>query len=271
MSDPSPTPARPLPSSTTLMIRDGAAGLEVFMVMRHRQVDFAASALVFPGGKVDAGDSAPEVLARARRRLPAPVTDEEIPYRVAAIREAFEECGLLLCRPHGQDALVDAARAEALGPKYRRPLDRREISFAAFVEAEQLDPACDLMVPFAHWITPVMMPKRFDTRFYLAAAPGDQMALHDGREAVDSLWADPRQLAEDARRGKASIVFATLMQLDKLGRAGTVAEALALAAAQPVVTVCPEFSQTPKGPLLRIPREAGYGIEEMIVTDLARP
>lgn len=260
-------PSPPIPSATILLIRDGAPGLEVFMVKRHREVDFASGALVFPGGKVDTGDHAEDFLKIADKILPP----TELTYRIAAIREAFEECGVLLCRPQNSEHLVNSGRAHELGPIYRTKLDRRDISFATFAKTEALEPACDLLTPFAHWITPIGMPKRFDTRFYLAAAPQDHTASHDGRETVDSLWANPSHLIREAEAKRATIVFATLMQLIKLSRANTVNEAIHQARQDPVVTVIPEFLKTPAGPILKIPREAGYGIEEMLVQGLARP
>ena len=102
-------PAEPKPSATILLLRDGPDGLEVFMVQRHHQIDFATGALVFPGGKVDPADAVPALSTPAVAGLP----DGERALRVAAIRETFEESGVLLARPRGGDALVDAARVRS--------------------------------------------------------------------------------------------------------------------------------------------------------------
>lgn len=226
-------PARP--ASTVLLLRDGAQGLEVFMVVRHHQIDFASGALVFPGGRVEPGD------------LTLAGGDEAVAFRIAAIRETWEECGVLLGCP--------GAPPPAAG------------DFAAMLAARGLVPDCTALAHFAHWITPVPVPKRFDTHFFLAAAPADQDAVHDGGEAVDSVWIRPRDALAEAEAGTKKIVFPTRMNLTKLGRSNSVAEAFAAARARPVVTVLPQQRNTPEGRYLRIPAEADYGGEEFLAGD----
>ena len=161
-----------LPASTIVLLRDGAAGLETFMVVRHHAIDFASGALVFPGGRMEATDAE---LAEAGDRAQHEA-DPLAPHKVAAIREAFEECGALIARPRGEDGLVSAERAAALG---------RGAPLAPLMAREGLVPAIDRLVPFAHWITPAFLPKRFDTHFFLTLAPPDQALAHDRREAVE--------------------------------------------------------------------------------------
>jgi len=257
-SVPAATPARL--AATVLILRDGAAGMEVFMVVRHQEIDFASGALVFPGGKLAAGDSDPRVRDRCSGAESLP--PDQLALRVGAIREAFEECGVLLAREGGDAALIGPARLEQLGLRYRRPLDLGEIGIADMLEAENLTLACEELVPFAHWITPAFMPKRFDTYFYLAVAPPQQVALHDGREMVDSVWLRPADALAQAAAGSRTIVPATLLNVAKLGFSASVAEALAAARAQPVVTVQPELVQGTDEVLLRIPAEAGYRVTE---------
>ncbi len=243
-----PAPVAPRPAASILLLRDGPAGLETFMVVRHHQIDFASGALVFPGGRMEAADA--EIVA-------APA-DPLAPFKVAAIREAFEECGVLLARAEGEDGFVPAARAAALD---------RAAPFADLMAREELAPALDALVPFAHWITPDFVPKRFDTHFFLAVAPADQALVHDGREAVDSVWISPRQaLAEHGRRFK--LLFPTHRNLWKLAAHADAASALAAARSTPVVTVQPERVTVDGGPGLRIPAEAGYGGEAFSVVGL---
>lgn len=238
-----PVPARP--ASTVLLLRDGAEGLEVFMVVRNDAVHFAANALVFPGGRVDAPDG--------------PGYEG---LRVGAIRETFEECGLLLARPHGTRTLLGPDALLGIADRHRAALARGEISMPAVAAAERLDLATDFLVPFAHWITPASMAKRYDTHFFLAAAPPDQLALHDGGETVDSVWITPAQAIAEAQAGRFKLVFPTFMNLQKLGRHPTVAAAIEAARATRVVTVEPVAIKH-DGALrqLRIPLEAGYGGE----------
>ncbi len=255
-------------AATVLLLRDGARGLEVFMVVRHQQIDFASGALVFPGGKLAAGDSDPRV--RARCGGADGLSADEIALRVGGLREAFEECGVLLARADNASELIGPERLLELGPRYRQALDRGEIGIADMLEAEHLVLALDALVPFAHWITPSFMPKRFDTFFYLAVAPPEQIALHDGTELVDSVWLRPADALEQAQSGQRTIVPATLLNVRKLGFSGTVDEALAAARSQIVVTVLPEVVEQPGVLRLRIPASAGYGVTEFEAPGLSR-
>jgi len=242
--------AIPRTASTLLILRDGPAGLETFMVVRHHEIDFASGALVFPGGRVGAPD-----VELGGRMAPG---DPLAAFKAAAIREAFEECGMLLARASGEDALLPASRVEKLD---------RAAPFADLMAREKLVPALDALVPFAHWITPKFLPKRFDTHFFLALAPYDQTLAHDGREAVDSVWISPRQaLEEHGRRYK--LLFPTYRNLWKLSAFSDTASALADARSTPVVTVLPEKIAVDGGPGLKIPAEAGYGGEVFSVAGL---
>lgn len=260
-------PATPIPAATVLLIRDGAAGLEVFMVVRHHQIDFASGALVFPGGKIAKGDSDPTL--RLRCDGAEDLDDITLGLRVAAIREVFEECGILLARPRGDARLLGAARLLALDA-LRAPLDKGEIGIGALAEQEDLTLACDLLVPFAHWITPAMMPKRFDTHFYLAAAPEDQIAVHDGTESVDSVWIAPQQALSEGDAGTRTVIFPTYLNLQKLARSRTVAEAVATARQGQIVTVEPWVEKRESGDVLRIPAEADYDVTEQLLDTVRR-
>jgi 8-oxo-dGTP pyrophosphatase MutT (NUDIX family) len=240
------------PAATVLLVRDGAAGLEVFMVVRHHEIDFASGALVFPGGSVDAGD---RLIAADPGPCGAATGLDELDRasRVAAVRETFEECGVLLARPRGSDALVEGARAAAIRAKSEgKP-------FGETIAAEGLELALDPLIPFARWITPPILPKRFDARFYIVAAPSDQLAIHDGSESVDSVWTSPARALAEAETGKYTLVFATRLNLQLLARSPDVASALSAARARRVVTVEPVAVKTDTGYTMRIPIEAGYG------------
>ena len=225
------------------------------MVKRHHQIDFAGGALVFPGGKVEAQDEHPSWLD-----LAPGLSDAERPLRVAAVREAFEECGVLLardaagvsCRP-GAD--LDAAREALAGGA----------PFADLIAGLGLKLDPQALTPFARWITPEMMPKRFDTWFYLADAPADQLAACDGKETVDAEWIAPDEALRLAETGERTIIFPTRMNLQRLAQSGSVAEAKAASRARPLVTVTPFVEQRPGGPILILPEEAGYGrVEELL-------
>ncbi|MGI9408584.1 MAG: NUDIX hydrolase [Hyphomicrobiaceae bacterium] len=253
-------PVRPRPSATVLLARDSADGIELFMVVRHHQIDFASGALVFPGGSLDPGDRDPRL--RTLADGVDDIDDNVLAVRVAAAREAFEECGVLYARAEGSDSIVDGQRAAALGEKYRSKLEANAIGLADIAEAEGLRLCLDQLHHFAHWITPVHMPKRFDTHFFLARAPADHHLVHDGSEAVDSVWIKPDQALKDADAGKQTLVFATRLNIERAGRSRTVAEAIERTTSDPIIPVLPDVEKTDKGRILRIPIEAGYGRSE---------
>lgn len=261
----STAPRPPLPSSTLLMLRDDAAGPQVFMVKRHHAIDFASGAMVFPGGKLAEGDSDP---ALGRHLRPGSFDPALTSFALGAIREAFEESGLLLARRKGQGNFLSAEDVAKLD-HWREPLNTGAKTLRDMAEAEQLDYALDALVTFAHWVTPVNMPKRFDTWFFLAPAPAGQIGSHDGSESVDSEWVHP-QAALDAWEKRARvIVFPTRMQLVKLARAASMADAFAKARGEPIVTVMPVLDKAAPGePHLRIPAEAGYGITGIPVSQI---
>ncbi|MEM7767065.1 MAG: NUDIX hydrolase [Pseudomonadota bacterium] len=256
--DGSKTPAIPRLSATILLLRDGPA-LEVLMVKRHYEIDFASGALVFPGGKAVPRDGVDAWAAHTDGDF----TGEALSARVAAVREAFEESGVLLARhaaSRGADApLVGTDISDKLAPM-RGPVDRGEVDFLALIEAHDLVLALDRLVPFGHWITPVMMPKRFDTYFYLAATPPDQVAEQDGRETTEAVWVTAENALAAEAAGEATIIFPTRMNLKRLALASTTQEALDRFAASPAPTVLPEVTRDENGsPCLRIPEVEGYG------------
>ena len=219
------------------------------MVVRHHEIDFASGALVFPGGSVEPGDGGIPIEGNRDAALPA----DMVALRVGAIRETFEECGLLLARERGSETVVTHAVASAV------ERDGGRADFAGALQRHGLVPAIDLLQPFAHWVTPTFMPKRFDTHFFLAAAPPGQLAAHDGRENVDSVWINPAHALSEAKAGRYTIIFPTRLNLQMLAPASTVAEAMTQARARTIITVMPEPVKLASGRGLRIPIEAGYG------------
>jgi 8-oxo-dGTP pyrophosphatase MutT (NUDIX family) len=235
------------PAATVVLLRDESQGLEVFMVRRHHQIDFAGGALVFPGGKV-----APEDVELGQTLAP---DDALAAFRVAAIRELFEESGLLLAEgATGDGHGLNAAPLDRL----RTELVQEGVGFTRLLERLELRPALGALLPFAHWITPEMVPKRFDTHFFLARMTDNTVLRHDGDETVDSLWIKPSDAIEAAQAGQHTIIWPTLMNLQKLARNHSVAEAWRTTQEGTVVTVLPCLVDTPQGKRMRIPQEAGY-------------
>ena len=162
------------PAATIMLLRDGPLGIEVFMVVRHHAIDFAAGALVFPGGRVEESDIE---IAAGDCPNPDGLDIDALAFRVAAIRETFEECGVLLARPLGSDQLIEAGTLQRLEDQHRAALNAGSIGFDAVLASEALLPAPDRLVHFAHWITPSNQPKRYDTHFFLAEAPPEHLAV----------------------------------------------------------------------------------------------
>ncbi len=255
-----PAEITPLPSATILVIRDRrAGGIEVLMQQRHANMKFMPNALVFPGGKVDKEDA--ELVDRLRGSEGQPAEIRAL--QVAAIREAFEEAGLLLARRRGSTALITGAEHGRLG-EARSALNARKLTFAAFAEAEDLELAGELLVPFANWVTPRRAPQRFDAHFFLAPAPPGQDAAHDDGESVDTVWIAPEDALTGAKDGSRPIVFPTYCNLYRLGENVTVATAMAAAASKSVIRIEPWMEDRPEGRYTCIPKDVGYAVTEMM-------
>ncbi|HWZ38280.1 MAG TPA: NUDIX hydrolase [Bradyrhizobium sp.] len=256
----------PRDASTILLLRDSKAvkvdgtsrdEIEVFMMVRHYEIDFNSGALVFPGGSVDRNDK--EIIERSELYTGGEGLDAaSLSFRIAAIRETFEESGILLARPKGSKALVDAKRASEIEAAHRADLNDRKTTFLQVLADNGMVLALDELVSYAHWITPEGMPKRFDTWFFLAAAPPDQLGAHDGRESTDSIWVSPREALEGGENGRFKLPFPTTRNLIKLGRQGNVKAALEDSRGRDIVTVMPVMTRLNGGRQLRIPKEAGY-------------
>jgi hypothetical protein len=156
-----------------------------------------------------------------------------------------------------------AAELAPIEQRWRRTLAEDEASILDMAEAEDLVLAIDRMVPFAHWISPIFAPRRFDTWFFIAEAPQDQVALHDGSESVDSVWINPDTAVEEADAGKRTLVFATRQNLLMLGASDTVADALQTSRARTIVSCQPKVIERDGQKYLTIPPEAGYATSEI--------
>jgi 8-oxo-dGTP pyrophosphatase MutT (NUDIX family) len=253
-------PARP--AATTLILRDAAPGLEVLMVRRSPNASFMPGAYVFPGGAVDAADGAADVLARndedgarLRRRIGdvLGVGDQGAAFAVAGLRECFEECGLWL----GADTAPAAGWADLRAQLHAgQPL-------AALAAAHGLALSTGGLQPWAHWTTPVGLPKRFDTVFFVCRAPRDQVPEVDAGETTTLAWVHPPQALADHKRGEFAVEFATisiLKSLDPYAR-GSVQALLDHAARLPSVpSIHPRLKLDGEGRMVGVmlPGQPGY-------------
>lgn len=245
------TAAEIRPAATILLLRDEPS-FEVLMVKRHHQIDFASGALVFPGGKTHAGDHDPAWAEHARGW--DEIEPEQRPLRIAAIREAFEEAGILVGERRDGAPLTEVCDLEV-----REAVDAGRLPFLDVVRDLGARLSLDALTVFARWITPPIVPKRFDTWFYAARAPEGQLAACDGRETVDAEWIPPGEALRLAHAGERTVIFPTRMNLQLLGEARSAADAVARAGGRELVTVLPRVESRPEGRVLVLPPDAGYG------------
>ncbi|HWC79726.1 MAG TPA: NUDIX hydrolase [Pseudonocardiaceae bacterium] len=222
------TPVTPKDAATVVLARDGAAGIEVFLLRRVVGMAFAGGMTVFPGGGVDKRDAdasvawagpSPEWWAQ---RFDAPIGLARA-LVCAAVRETFEESGVLLAGS-GSDAVV-ADTTEFAGA--RRDLEARAHSLAEFLSGAGLVLRADLLRPWANWVTPEEEPRRYDTRFFLAELPAGQWADGITTEADHASWQRPAAAIDDWRAGKCGLLPPTWMTLADLAEFDTVAAAMA--------------------------------------------
>ncbi|MCC5887396.1 MAG: NUDIX domain-containing protein [Gammaproteobacteria bacterium] len=231
----SSSPVQPIrPAATVIIARDadsGAGGIEIFMLRRTSQAAFAGGMYVFPGGKVESDDHL-HVLDPWRRgptegqqRQVAALGNEWRGYWIAAIRETFEEAGLLLAYTEDGQMLDWRDRAtEARFRAYRNALNRGELDLLDLCREEGLRLACDHVHFFNRWVTPLGRPRRFDTRFFIAEAPWGQNGVHDTTETVHSVWVSPKVALAEHAAGAFGLMGVTQRQLASLEGFGSVAE-----------------------------------------------
>lgn len=227
-------------AATVLILRDGPTGLEVFMLRRNLNSDFVGGAYVFPGGAVDPADRHVDLEpvcegrtdADASRRLG--IGSGGLAFWVAAIRESFEEAGVLLA--YDLDGVVDLDDAEssARWGHHRQQVDTGQLTMVDLCRLEGLRLAVDGMHYFSHWITPEGAPRRYDTRFFVGRAPADQVLRHDGDETIAALWARPSDALARNAAGDFELIRPTQHSLEILSDYPDADAVLAAAAARPL-------------------------------------
>ena len=165
---------------------------------------------------------------------------------------------ILLARRRAGSALVANGDLD----RWRAGLNGHTLTLGDMLAEGDLELACDDLAHFSHWITPEFMPKRFDTHFYLARVPVDQVAGHDGHENVDSVWITPRQVIEDANEKRRTVIFPTLSNVVRLSQYGSVAEAFSAAQTATIVPIRPWMEDRADGKYVCIPTDAGFALTE---------
>jgi 8-oxo-dGTP pyrophosphatase MutT (NUDIX family) len=237
--------ANPRPAATVVVLRDGPAGPEVFLVRRHEDTAFMGGAHVFPGGRVDAADgdaddSWCDGIQHAVGQLGGLPAAEAVAYHVAAARELFEEAGVLLARhPNGDFVSLAAADDHERLKQDRARVHSAGTTLRAVIEREGLRLALDALVLFAHWVTPPIDSRQFDTRFFMTRVPPDQTPAHDDTETTHSLWARPADAIAQAARDEIVLPPPTWSTLRELEPFESVEQALGWARARTVVRRMP--------------------------------
>jgi recombination protein RecT len=245
-SDPTDPPA-PRPSATIVLMRDGADGPEALLMKRRREAGFVPGAFVFPGGRVDAADA--DAALAALCDGPA-ASEPEFPYWVAAVREAFEETGLLLAVADGVP--VPPAAASPVVDELRDALLEDRVTLADVLGRLRARVDLSAVAYLARWITPVVEPRRYDTRFFVAAVSPDAVALADPREMVEAVWLSPARALRRFAEGELPMVFPTVRTLEDLKEFDTCADAVAWARTLRVPSRLPRLVKTETGVTIRL-------------------
>jgi 8-oxo-dGTP pyrophosphatase MutT (NUDIX family) len=221
-------PVRPSDAATVMLVRDEPAGMEVFMLRRNLNSDFVGGAYVFPGGKVDDADRTEDLSAVCDGR-----TDEGasgvlgverggLAYWVAAIRECFEEAGVLLAFPRASDERLVLSLADEMVASryrtYRAAVYGGTLRLVDLCQREGLYLDARRIHYFSHWITPEGAPRRYDTRFFVAAAPPEQVPLHDDGETIAHLWLRPADALDRHHAGELEMILPTIKNLEAISR-----------------------------------------------------
>ncbi|HSE94154.1 MAG TPA: NUDIX hydrolase [Methylomirabilota bacterium] len=258
-----PSPAVPRPAATLVLLRDRpGGGCETLLIRRHEKSRFAAGDFVFPGGRIEPEDAPADVArwcrglddatAAGRLGLDAPAA---LAYWIAAIREAFEEVGVLLaCDTAGRPASLDPARLA----ERRRACQRDHRAFWTLLREENLVLPVDRLVYFAHWVTPEERPLRFDTRFFAAQAPAGQDAEPDAHEITEVRWLTPAAALAARARGEISLRLPTATNLALFDGAPAAAAALERLAGREVAMIRPRLVADGAAQRTLLPGQAGW-------------
>jgi 8-oxo-dGTP pyrophosphatase MutT (NUDIX family) len=206
-------------AATVMLLRPGAAGLEVFMLRRQASMAFAAGRSVFPGGSVDPRDADEDVAwagpdAREWGRLLAAPPELARALVCAAVRETFEECGVVLAGESPDTVVADPTSDD--WERDRNALLDRSVSLAELLARRGLVLRSDLLRPWSRWITPVIEPRRFDTRFFAAEMPAGQRTRDVGGEAAATFWSGPQAALDAGRRREMALLPPTAVTLAEL-------------------------------------------------------
>ena len=259
-------PLVPRPAATLVLVRDAGDGMEVFMIRRTQSAAFMGGAHVFPGGGVDASDASDELAAHCHGLDDAEASRllglerGGLAYWTAAVRECFEEAGLLLAHDaEGEYADLNEAQRAQVFAQWRESVRAGRSTLADLCREQQLRLAAGRMAYFSHWITQPGRPRRYDTRFFVAVAPGAQTPSHDNSETVDHIWIRPAEALDRHRSGEFHLVFPTIKTLESIAGFATASALLEFARSpRKMPIMAPRTASSREGPKLLVPGDYAY-------------
>ncbi|MEO1252433.1 MAG: NUDIX domain-containing protein [Pseudomonadota bacterium] len=246
--------ANPIPAATILLLRDAPA-LEVLMIERHPDTPFAGGALVFPGGRIDPGDRSDDWRDHCDGVEDIPA--DELAPRIAAIRESFEEAGILLARRDGKMLGAEVHEFDHL----RKAIEQDETIFLKLVRDESLRLALDVLRLFARWEPPAgVTHRRYHTWFFAARTPHGQEAREDGDEATETLWTSPEGALQAAAEGERKMIYPTVRNVELLSIADNADAVIDFAKRRKIETIVPYPEVRDGVQMLCIPDDLGYPV-----------
>jgi len=257
--------------ASTVVLLSGQSGgaYEIFLMKRVKSSTYRDAIYVFPGGLFEEADLDRELAGcaggfngeKARLLLQEPDISEDLALGLfmAAIRETFEEAGVLLARDSSGE-IVDLSDPEAAArfAGYRREIYQRRLSLLELVRREKLILAPDLLIPYSHWITPEIVPRRFNARFFLAVLPAGQKPLHDNIELTDSCWFEPACALAEYKACRMFMMPPTVRTIEELNEFSSVKKLLAAARRRKIEVILPEAFRTAEGLTVRLPDGREY-------------
>jgi 8-oxo-dGTP pyrophosphatase MutT (NUDIX family) len=260
-------PLVPRDAATIMLVRDASndsGAMQVLMLRRNSQSAWVGGAHLFPGGAVD-----PEDGSEATGQVCVGRDDAEASrilgierggrsFFVAAIRECFEEAGILVALTGGVPLSFADAEVARRFVEHRRRLNADETGLADICVLEDVELDLGRVCYFSHWITPEGAPRRYDTRFFVGVVPDAQEALHDDSEVVASTWIEPADALARHHAGELDLMFPTMKNLDAIGRFGTTADLMAAAGAAAVPPILPRLTADGEGVRIVLPGDEGY-------------
>jgi len=269
------SPAIPRNAATVIILRVAAGmnSFEVLLMRRHAKQNFMGKAFVYPGGQIDDADCNPGLAdytngisaetARQWWHDPDAPDERALGYFFAAVRETFEESGVLLAGlQSGENIDFTDAAVQKRFSEYRMKIHQKEMTLEDLAKREKLVFRLDRLIPFAHWITPELESKRFDTRFFLAPIPSGQKPVHDSIEMTETLWTTPKDALKRQKAGEILLMPPTIKTLEEMSLFSSISSLFSYASSLNIKTNLPQISTEGDDIVIKLPHDPEYTIAE---------